>query len=415
MSELPQDEKVHCFACGTTHRGRLFRDGAALKCKVDCPRDADAVFTVSSDAELFESFRRRSSRPDVEPRFLFALLDITDKCSMRCPICYAESGGGAHVPLEMLLERARRIKAAGIGRISLSGGEPTEHPDVIPLVKALTGELGFSVAILTNGLRIAGEPGLLAQLKAAGLGKIHVSFDTLSSETSRMMRGGDYVETKLRALREAARLGLPASANVTVCDANLSELGSVFLRLAKEVKTLSYVLFQPFCDFGRRNVHDEIDRERVIRALVDSPDFPATDAREFLPVPEVPAIGLGIHPDCAAVCAVEVGDAGGSAGLKSLDDRGKSDVEAFCERIGTIRGRGFMSRVRLFAAGLRFALRRGLLFKRRRLVMAVVDNLPDARFAFADRFARCGAAVMCDDGGLAAGCFAYRTGRSLSK
>ncbi len=62
------------------------------------------------------------------------LVEVTDRCNLHCPICFADSGAGqieepSIEKISWLFERA--MGAAGPSNLQLSGGEPTFR-DVLP-------------------------------------------------------------------------------------------------------------------------------------------------------------------------------------------------------------------------------------------------------------------------------------------
>ena len=417
MTVSCEKTRVWCFDCEAEHPGEIFVQKDEARCRVDCPRAPGKVFRLSSDAGMFFRFRTfpsqaKSCRPQ------FALLHVTDRCSMRCPVCYASSGDGTHLPVADVVGKARLVKAAGIRTVSLTGGEPTEHPALEEIVRVLARDVGLRVALLTNGLAFAADASLAVRLRKAGLAKVSVSFDTLSPGTSLALRGGNHVESKLLAFERAESAGLSLSANVTVCERNLGELGDVFRTLASRFPSLTHVLFQPFADFGRRGFHDRIDRERIVRALAESGTFPAKDADSFIPAPNVQAFGVSVHPDCCAVCAISVHGRGCGARMKPL--MSVQSARSLVERLAGIDGRSRMpASLKAACAWVRSAGLHGIpLFSRGltggvfgRTVLAVVDNLPDHGFMLAERMERCGSALVCADGRLRPICAAYRMGK----
>ena len=417
MTKSCERTRVWCFSCEAEHPGEIFVEDDEARCRVECPSAPGKVFRLSSDAEMFFRFRSfpsqaKSRRPQ------FALLHVTDRCSMRCPVCFASSGDGGHLPVGDVIEKARQVKAAGVRTVSITGGEPTEHPALEEIVRVLARDVGLRVALLTNGLAFAADASLAARLRKAGLAKVSVSFDTLSPETSLALRGGNYVKAKLLAFERVASAGLSLSANVTVCERNVGELGDVFRTLASRFPLLSHVLFQPFADFGRRGFHDRIDRERIVRALAESGAFPVHDVDSFIPAPNVPAFGVSVHPDCCAVCAISVHGRGAGVRMKPL--MSVQSARSLVERLSRIDGHSWVpASLKAACAWVRSAGLHGIpLFSRGliggvfgRAVLAVVDNLPDHDFMLAERMERCGSALVCADGRLRPICAAYRMGK----
>ena len=233
------------------------------------------------------------------------------------------------------------------------------------------------------------------------------------------MRGGDYVDAKLRAFSSAATAGLSLSANTTVCDLNLHEVGAVFRTLASRFPRMTHVLLQPFADFGRRDVHCRIDREQIVRTLVESGEFPVSNPDHFIPAPNIPAFGVSVHPDYCAVCPVVVRGVGPNARMAPFSS--PDALRRLCVRLASVDGRGIIPPTMKAAfAWFRCAGLLGLpLLGRRgiggRVVLAVIDNLPDHNCMLADRIGRCGSALVCADGCLRPVCAAYRMGLERRK
>lgn len=95
------------------------------------------------------------------------VLDILRGCNCRCAACYNDSREIDCKPLGRLreelavLRRHRNLKS-----VSLSGGEPLMHPQVLDIVRWLTDE-GLVAASLTNGILFTDE--MAAKLADAGL------------------------------------------------------------------------------------------------------------------------------------------------------------------------------------------------------------------------------------------------------
>jgi cyclic pyranopterin phosphate synthase len=107
---------------------------------------------------------------------------LTDRCNFRCTYC----SPAAYEAPEGLLSRAelgrlfRLFAGLGVRRIRLTGGEPTLRVDVVEIVADAAATPGIEdVALTTNGHRLAE---LVEPLRAAGLGSLNVSLDTLDPE-----------------------------------------------------------------------------------------------------------------------------------------------------------------------------------------------------------------------------------------
>ncbi len=95
-------------------------------------------------------------------------LEVTDKCNIYCEGCYRINGMEGHKPLEQMKEEVELLKQMrNCDNITLAGGEPLIHPDIIELV-AYIREQGMKPLILSNGVKIENDRPFLEELKRAG-------------------------------------------------------------------------------------------------------------------------------------------------------------------------------------------------------------------------------------------------------
>ena len=95
------------------------------------------------------------------------VLDILRGCNCRCAACYNAAREVECKPLERLKEELAVLRAhRNLKAVSLSGGEPLMHPQVLDIVRWLTDE-GLVAASLTNGILFTDETA--AKLADAGL------------------------------------------------------------------------------------------------------------------------------------------------------------------------------------------------------------------------------------------------------
>ena len=80
-------------------------------------------------------------------------LGITTYCSHRCPFCYEtaslELKDRCHGDIATLKQIADQLHDAGVWSVELVGGDPSDHPELVQLVKYMS-ELKLEVGILSN-------------------------------------------------------------------------------------------------------------------------------------------------------------------------------------------------------------------------------------------------------------------------
>src|SRR5512136_19248 len=145
-------------------------------------------------------------------------ISLTDKCNMRCVYCMGEDM--VFQPNEDLMTTAEILRLVnlfarlGIDKIRLTGGEPTVHPDLIPIVRGIR-EAGITrISMTTNGLRLAE---LARPLRAAGLERVNVSVDTLDPERFHRITRWGHLDKVLDGITAAEAAGLmPIKINAVI-------------------------------------------------------------------------------------------------------------------------------------------------------------------------------------------------------
>lgn len=182
------------------------------------------------------------------------LLEVTGRCNLKCPVCFAEAGEGSADPGYDTVRGwyQRLLDAGGPYNIQLSGGEPTVRDDLPELV-ALGRSMGFDfIQVNTNGLRLAREPAFLEKLARAGLSTVYLQFDGTEQEIYRKLRGGDILEDKLEAVRLCGETGVGVILVPTVAPGvNDHNLGEIIKLGLENMPVVRGVHFQPLTFFGR--------------------------------------------------------------------------------------------------------------------------------------------------------------------
>jgi len=94
-------------------------------------------------------------------------LEPTAKCNLYCEGCYRLNEKDGHKSLEQIREDLDVfVKLRKADGVSIAGGDPLTHPDVVEIVKEVK-KRGMKPILNTNGLALTKE--LLAELKKAGV------------------------------------------------------------------------------------------------------------------------------------------------------------------------------------------------------------------------------------------------------
>ena len=183
------------------------------------------------------------------------LLELTNRCNLRCPVCFASAGEQA--PHDLSLEEIGKqydllMDRGGPFNIQLSGGEPTMRNDLDKII-ALGKDKGFSFFQLnTNGIRIANEEGYAAYLVRSGVSVVFLQFDGLDDDIYRTLRGTALIETKIKAIDNCKAAGLPVVLVPTVAPGvNDHALGDILRFALGRAPHIRGVHIQPISYFGR--------------------------------------------------------------------------------------------------------------------------------------------------------------------
>lgn len=92
-------------------------------------------------------------KPSTHTRFPRRIyFQITRNCNLECPACFIKAHhGGAHVPVEAVMQMAEFMARHGLVEVRLTGGEPTLHPNFIEIFNAFQAA-GIYVSVGTNGV-----------------------------------------------------------------------------------------------------------------------------------------------------------------------------------------------------------------------------------------------------------------------
>jgi uncharacterized radical SAM superfamily Fe-S cluster-containing enzyme len=192
--------------------------------------------------------------PDHRQHTCCVVLEVTQRCDLGCPFCFASSRLQDQDPDLAALERRFRsiLSLAGPCNVQLSGGEPTLRDD-LPEIVALGRSLGFGfIQLNTNGLRLARDARYVRRLKEAGLGCVFLQFDGVDDAVHQRIRGARLLAAKTAAIARCAeaRLGVILVPTL-VPGVNTDQMGAILSYGLERAPVVRGVHFQPVSYFGR--------------------------------------------------------------------------------------------------------------------------------------------------------------------
>lgn len=189
---------------------------------------------------------------------------ITMDCNLKCPICCVSAPKKGE---EFSLDEVKRIlKNFKSTQICLFGGEPTTHPELKQIIKAIK-ESGNIPVLYTNGLKISNIK-YLKKLKKSGLNDIRLQFDGFRAEAYKYLRGTNILNYKMKALNNLKELSIPTSLEVTVArGVNEDQMKAIFEYALKQ-DFIKAIAFFPYSMRGKTKSEKRSKRSLNLDSLI---------------------------------------------------------------------------------------------------------------------------------------------------
>lgn len=212
--------------------------------------------------------------PDHHQRSCTVLLEVTERCDLGCPVCYADAKPKGIDPSRDVIDGwYRRARTAGENcNIQLSGGEPTLRDD-LPGIVSEGRRIGFKfIQLNTNGLRLARDRAYVRALRQAGLSSVFLQFDGTNDEIYYRLRGRAMLKEKLAAIAACREQGIGVVLVPTlVPGVNVRNIGNILKLAMAHSPAVRAVHFQPISYFGRNDVppadEHRLTLPRLMRAV----------------------------------------------------------------------------------------------------------------------------------------------------
>lgn len=201
-------------------------------------------------------------------------ISVTDRCDLRCSYCMPKHFRDFHEPEEWLsFDELERVVAAfarmGTQRVRLTGGEPLVRKNLPELAQRLSALPGLQdLSLSTNCTRMAQYA---EALKAAGIGRVNVSLDSLTASTFKQLTGGKLAKV-MDGLMAAKAAGLnPIKVNMVLMKGvNDHEVESMVEFCARHGFTLRFIETMPVGDMGREASHQYVNLQHIKQRLQKS-------------------------------------------------------------------------------------------------------------------------------------------------
>ena len=255
---------------------------------------------------------------------MIGIIDITNRCNLRCPICFAHAGAAGYVyepsfeQIESMMLNLLSSKPFKTPCLQLSGGEPTVRDD-LPKIIEKAKELGFILVMVnSNGIRMAESLEYCRQLKKADLDNVYLQFDGVTPEPYIKARGLNLLPVKLKAIENLKKAGLKSTILVptVVKGVNDQQIGDIINFAIDNKDCIRGVNFQPVSITGRIN-RSERQKMRItipeLTKLAEEQTHGFLKQKDWYPIPAAqPLVSLisnvknkyypdfNAHPHCGA-------------------------------------------------------------------------------------------------------------------
>lgn len=229
---------------------------------------------------------------DHEQHTCLGIIEVTDRCNLTCPTCYASSSPnyGRHRTLEEI-EKMFDVLVENEGEpdvVQISGGEPTVHPQFFEILDIAKSKPIKHLMLNTNGIRIAKSKEFAKKLATYQPDfEIYLQFDSFKEEFLEELRGENLLATRMKAIEHLNEFNISTTLVVVLQKGkNDDEIGKI-IDFALKQKCIRGVTFQPTQIAGRIDNFD-INEHRITltevrrKILEQSPFFKSDD---LIPVP----------------------------------------------------------------------------------------------------------------------------------
>lgn len=174
------------------------------------------------------SSKEKVDKFDGNPKW--AYIDITSKCSHKCAWCYGGFNEDHDEEMDLWTFKATvlpKLKAMGIHQVSITGGEPTEHPEFLDFVEEACKH--FMVHVCTHGDWTENYA-----IKMAELGVKQVQFNYQGSKHHDHVHQiiGSYLK-QVTSIKQCIKAGLETVCTVTVGAYNLNSVDDIFKEISE--------------------------------------------------------------------------------------------------------------------------------------------------------------------------------------
>lgn len=187
---------------------------------------------------------------------VMAVIDVTNECDLRCPICFANASKPSDLyrpstdTIHRMLKFLKKQELPPLA-VMFAGGEPTVREDIVEIVR-IAHDLKFMILLATNGVRMSQDQELVKNLKKAGLNIVYLQFDGVTDAPYEKLRNAKLLSQKMRLVDLCREYDIEVILVPTLQGGiNDNEVGDMIKFAAENVDIIRGIVFQPMSFTGR--------------------------------------------------------------------------------------------------------------------------------------------------------------------
>ena len=235
---LPKKTSSICPECGKIIEATLFHKDGKVYMEKECHEHGKFSDLYWSDVEIYLNAEKYAHdgiglcspmdcdlekgenvhifidgvRVDMLTCTALAMIDLTNRCNMNCPICFANANQQGYVyepdlkTICTMLDALRVEKPIECTAVQFSGGEPTIHPRFLEIIKAAKERKFAQIMVATNGIEFSKNYDLFKAASQAGLNTVYLSFDGVTDDVYLQARDRKMFNVKLQVISNCRKL-----------------------------------------------------------------------------------------------------------------------------------------------------------------------------------------------------------------
>ncbi|UCD20809.1 MAG: radical SAM protein [archaeon] len=201
-------------------------------------------------------------------------IDLTNRCNMRCPVCFANSNSAGYVyeptleQVKGMIKVVRGLRPVAAVAVQFSGGEPTLSPIWFDALRAAK-KMGISyLQAASNGIKFAKDPEFTKKSAEAGLNVVYLQFDGTNNEAYKYTRRiSNLWEIKKKAVEEIGKAGMTICLVTTVVRGETDKNIGDIIQFAIDTDCVTSISLQPVSFTGRMDPKERLAKRFTLTDL----------------------------------------------------------------------------------------------------------------------------------------------------